>query len=127
MNELFGIDLGDFILRELYEDLKNSQLDPVVIARAEADHFVCLVKRENLDEKFLLKLCTKKISSSGKTIRLFSRCGIFYVKDKEMSVNMMIGRAKLAKKYIEDEYVQPYKVYDSSMPVSYTHLHERLI
>ena len=114
VNELFGIDLGDFILRELYEDLKNSQLDPVVIARAEADHFVCLVKRENLDEKFLLKLCTKKISSSGKAIRLFSRCGIFYVKDKEMSVNMMIGRAKLAKKYIEDEYVQPYKVYDSS-------------
>ena len=51
VNELFGIDLGDFILREFYEDLKNSQLDPVVIARAEADHFVCLVKRENLDEE----------------------------------------------------------------------------
>ena len=119
VNELFGIDLGDFILREFYEDLKNSQLDPVVTARAEADHFVCLVKRENLDEEFLPKLCTKKISSSGKTIRLFSRCGIFYVKDKEMSVNMMIGRAKLAKEYIEDEYVQPYKVYDSSMKTAY--------
>lgn len=119
VNELFGIDLGDFILREFYEDLKNSQLDPVVTARAEADHFVCLVKRENLDEEFLPKLCTKKISSSGKTIRLFSRCGIFYVKDKEMSVNMMIGRAKLAKEYIEDEYVQPYKVYDSSMQTAY--------
>lgn len=39
VNELFGIDLGDFILREFYEDLKNSQLDPVVTARAEADHF----------------------------------------------------------------------------------------
>ena len=63
VNELFGIDLGDFILREFYEDLKNSQLDPVVTARAEADHFVCLVKRENLDEEFLPKLCTKKISS----------------------------------------------------------------
>ncbi len=36
-----------------------------------------------------------------------------------MSVNMMIGRAKLAKKYIEDEYVQPYKVYDSSMQTAY--------
>ena len=42
VNELFGIDLGDFILRELYEDLKNSQLDPVVIARAEADHLCAL-------------------------------------------------------------------------------------
>ena len=77
------------------------------------------MKRENLDEEFLPKLCTKKISSSGKTIRLFSCCGIFYVKDKEMSVNMMIGRAKLAKEYIEDEYVQPYKVYDSSMQTAY--------
>ena len=36
-----------------------------------------------------------------------------------MSVNMMIGRAKLAKEYIEDEYVQPYKVYDSSMQTAY--------
>ena len=42
VNELFGIDLGDFILREFYEDLKNSQLDPVVTARAEADHLCAL-------------------------------------------------------------------------------------
>lgn len=119
VNELFGIEPGDFILREIYEDLKNSQLAPVVIARAEADHFVCLVKQENLDEELLTKLCTKKISNSGKTICLFSRCGVFYVEDKSMSVNMMIGRAKLAKKYIEDEYVQPYKVYDASMQTAY--------
>lgn len=119
VNELFDIELGDFILREVYEDLKNSPLEPVVVSRAEADHFVCLVRREKLDENVLMQLCTKKISKSGKTIRLFSRCGIFYVEDKEMSVNMMIGRAKLAKKYIADEYVQPYKVYDSSMQAAY--------
>lgn len=119
VNELFGIDLGDFILREIYDDLKNSLLQPIIIARAEADHFVCLVKRETLDSDVLTRLCTKKISRSGKTIRLFSRCGIFYIEDKTMPVNMMIGRAKLAKKYITDEYVQPYKVYDSSMQTAY--------
>lgn len=119
VNELFGIDLGDFILREIYDDLKNSLLQPIIIARAEADHFVCLVKHETLDLDVLTRLCTKKISRSGKTIRLFSRCGIFYIEDKTMPVNMMIGRAKLAKKYITDEYVQPYKVYDSSMQTAY--------
>ena len=105
------------LIKRAYEQTGKKVV--VLIDEYDAPLLDVVHERENLDEKFLLKLCTKKISSSGKTIRLFSRCGIFYVKDKEMSVNMMIGRAKLAKKYIEDEYVQPYKVYDSSMQTAY--------
>ena len=34
---------------------------------------------------------------------------------KKMSVNGMIDRAKIAQRYITDEFVQSYKIYDSSM------------
>lgn len=36
-----------------------------------------------------------------------------------MSINGMIDRAKLAKKYITDEYVKPYNIYDVSMKSYY--------
>ena len=36
-----------------------------------------------------------------------------------MSINGMIDRAKLAKKYITDEYVKPYNIYDASMKSYY--------
>lgn len=36
-----------------------------------------------------------------------------------MKISGMIDRAKLAKRYITDEYVQPYMVYDHSMQVAY--------
>ncbi|MFR2126368.1 MAG: hypothetical protein ACLS4P_07525 [Dorea sp.] len=36
-----------------------------------------------------------------------------------MSINGMIDRAKLAKKYITDKYVKPYNIYDASMKSYY--------
>lgn len=41
------------------------------------------------------------------------------IEEKSMSVNGMIDRAKIAKKYITDEFVQLYKIYDSSMKNAY--------
>lgn len=43
----------------------------------------------------------------------------FYVEDEPMKISSMIDRAKLAKKYITDEYVQPYMIYDDSMQAAY--------
>lgn len=119
VNELFGIETGDDVLRSSYVELENSGLYPVVTARIEADHFTCLVKRKNLDFNELTRLCERKFTKDGKTIHLFGRCGVFYVEDKPMRVDCMIDRAKIAKKYITDEYVQPYKLYDSSMKDAY--------
>ena len=52
-------------------------------------------------------------------MHIFCGCGIFFVENKEMSINGMIDRAKLAKKYITDEYVKPYNSYDASMKSYY--------
>lgn len=52
-------------------------------------------------------------------MNLIIRCGIFYVEDEPMKISGMIDRAKLAKKYITDEYVQPYMIYDDSMQAAY--------
>lgn len=119
VNELFGVESGDVVLQNIFRTLTYSKLSPVITARAESDHFVCLVENKNLDFEELTSVCDNKFVKDGKCMNLIIRCGIFYVEEKPMKISGMIDRAKLAKRYITDEYVQPYMVYDHSMQVAY--------
>lgn len=119
VNELFGVESGDVVLQNIFRTLTHSKLSPVITARVESDHFVCLVENKNLDFEELTSVCDNKFVKDGKCTNLIIRCGIFYVEEKPMKISGMIDRAKLAKRYITDEYVQPYMVYDHSMQVAY--------
>ena len=119
VNELFGVESGDVVLQNIFRTLIHSKLSPVITARVESDHFVCLVENKNLDFEELTSVCDNKFIKDGKCMNLIIRCGIFYVEEKPMKISGMIDRAKLAKRYITDEYVQPYMVYDQSMQVAY--------
>lgn len=119
VNELFGVESGDVVLQNIFRTLTHSKLSPVITARVESDHFVCLVENKNLDFEELTSVCDNKFVKDGKCMNLIIRCGIFYVEEKPMKISGMIDRAKLAKRYITNEYVQPYMVYDHSMQVAY--------
>ena len=119
VNELFGVESGDVVLQNIFRTLTHSKLSPVITARVESDHFVCLVENKNLDFEELTSVCDNKFVKDGKCMNLIIRCGIFYVEEKPMKISGMIDRAKLAKRYITDEYVQPYMVYDHSMQFAY--------
>lgn len=119
VNELFGVESGDVVLQNIFRTLAHSKLSPVITARVESDHFVCLIEKKNLDFEELTSVCDNKFVKDGKRMNLIIRCGIFYVEEKPMKILGMIDRAKLAKRYITDEYVQPYMVYDHSMQVAY--------
>lgn len=119
VNELFGVESGDVVLQNIFRTLTHSKLSPVITARVESDHFVCRVENKNLDFEELTSVCDNKFVKDGKCMNLIIRCGIFYVEEKPMKISGMIDRAKLAKRYITDEYVQPYMVYDHSMQVAY--------
>ena len=119
VNELFGVESGDVALQNIFKTLTHSKLSPVITARIESDHFVCLIEKKNLDFEELTSVCDNKFIKDGKCMNLIIRCGIFYVEEKPMKISGMIDRAKLAKRYITDEYVQPYMIYDHSMQVAY--------
>lgn len=119
VNELFGVESGDVVLQNIFRTLTHSKLSPVITARVESDHFVCLIEKKNLDFEELTSVCDNKFVKDGKRMNLIIRCGIFYVEEKPMKILGTIDRAKLAKRYITDEYVQPYMVYDHSMQVAY--------
>lgn len=118
-NDLFGMEFGDGILREIYKNLEKSPLNPLITARVEADHFICLIRKENLNFETITQLCRMKITERQRFVLAFLCCGIYCVDKDGKDIGEMIDLAKVAKKYIEDEYVQPYKLYDESMKEAY--------
>ena len=119
VNEMFGMEGGDELLQHVYNYMVDSSFHPLVVGRLEADHFVCLLEQKYLDYNKIVELCKHIYSSHGRTFTVYAKCGVYLVEDKNMKVSGMCDRAKLAKKYITDEYIQPYAVYDDSMHVAY--------
>lgn len=119
VNELIGTDGGDEILRTFARELQRSFLHPVYCARVEADHFVCLIERKNLDFQRLSVFCEHDCRINNRAMKIYCRCGIYYVDEGEAKVSQMIDRAKLAKEFIEDEYLKPFAIYDDRMKTYY--------
>ena len=119
INELFGREEADNILRKIYSKLLNSFLHPLAIGRVEADHFVCLVRQENVDYSKFEEFCNNSLDRKGKLIQIMGRFGIYLIKDKTISVNTMYEYARLAKDYIKEETAIPYAVFDETMQQDY--------
>lgn len=83
VNELFGTEIGDMMLRKVYEDVRKSELKPLVSAREDADHFICLVERKNLDLDMLTGMCQKKLTREEKHFICLSNVGFLCLKRKK--------------------------------------------
>lgn len=73
VNELFGVESGDVVLQNIFRTLTHSKLSPVITARVESDHFVCLVENKNLDFEELTSVCDNKFVKDGKCMNLIIR------------------------------------------------------
>ena len=128
INELFGTEGGDLALREVVRTIRHSKLYPYVIGRVEADHFVCLVDAANINYENLKEKLHQVLTIQQRSMDVYAVCGIYMIPEHERreSVSNMCDRARIAKDYIEDEYVQPYAVFDASMRSSYMERNDAL-
>ena len=128
INELFGTEGGDLALREVVRTIHHSKLYPYAIGRVEADHFVCLVDAANINYENLKEQLNQVLTIQQRSMDVYAVCGIYMIPEHERmeSVSNMCDRARIAKDYIEDEYVQPYAVFDASMSSSYMERNDAL-
>lgn len=128
INELFGTEGGDLALREVVRTIHHSKLYPYAIGRVEADHFVCLVDAANINYENLKEQLHQVLTIQQRSMDVYAVCGIYMIPGHERmeSVSNMCDRARIAKDYIEDEYVQPYAVFDASMSSSYMERNDAL-
>lgn len=115
VNELTGIANGDQVLRDFYNDLCDAQFAPILVARIEADHFVCLSEQPEEGYDFLNEICSRRYEKNGKTFQLNVHCGIYHLENKPMAISGMIDRARLAEGFSDSEYGRSYVVYDHTM------------
>ena len=117
-NELFGTDGGDGVLKEFYARI-NDIFQPEVSGRLDADHFICLTKRDSIDLDALPAKLKINVQLNGRSMKLYGYCGIYALEEDDVNVSGMIDRAKLAEESILSDHVLPYAFFDDSMRRSY--------
>lgn len=107
VNDLFGLENGDKLLRYMAKDLKKATAGRyVAISRFNADHFYMCMKVKDFDE---LQLPRKFKNTPVEDMDVRVMYGVFVVGDqKDVPVNIMCDRASMALHGADtksDEYI----------------------
>lgn len=97
----------------------QAKFSPLAVARLEADHFVCLAKRQDGNYEYMEELCNLKVMQNEKLFQIHARCGIFHIGESSASIEGMINRARLAEERGNEESGKCYTVYTSEMKEVY--------
>lgn len=118
VNDLFGTQSGDMVLFQVRDELRRI-LDPVILGRFENDHYVLIAKDSLLTDENLRRLCHQTYTEGYKQYVFHIRCGIYRIAKKDLSIQHIVDRAKLAERAIRDDYGMPYAYYDDTVRVNY--------
>ena len=119
INDTFGVEVGDRVLKFVFSKLRNSFLKPVVSARLESDWFLFLVQRKNIQIPETENLLNLDWSMDGRRLAMHLRCGIYYVEQEESSVSHMVDRAVIAKRCVDHGQKGHVSVFDPAMLEKY--------
>lgn len=113
INDLYGRKKGDEILKQTAKLLNELGKGKNICARINADRFaVCLIQ-DNYSEKELEKISeqlNKKFKQNTMPINI--HFGVYKIKDKNIDVSVMAGRAKRALKTIKRDVVKKIAYFD---------------
>lgn len=118
INSLLGPEGGDAVLRQVYNGIASSKLEPIFASRFEADHFVCLVDASKINIDEMTRESNQILEWNGRSMQFRFLTGICYI-DNDSDVINFVDRAKLSLNYIDDEYLKPYAIFDDNMAKNY--------
>ena len=120
LNDVYGYENGDKIIRSYMDRIQNSVLRPLALGRVSADRFHALVDVKNLELSELGKLLQYPVRIRGEQVEIYGRCGIYYIPEHcDLDVSQMCDLAKMAKYKISNQYMQPYEIYQEDMKTEY--------
>ena len=105
VNELFGIEKGNEILKKQAEYMKNFIGEDSLAARLHADRFVMCMPRIRFDEDLINEAITgiqEAFKNSSFHMHIF--VGVYDIHDVEERVSIMCDKANLASETIKNEY-----------------------
>ncbi len=124
VNDLLGIHSGDLVIF-MVRDILVRELEPILTARLESDHFALITKTANLTEEKMEKMCRQCYVEESKRLPILIRCGIYHINKDETKVQHMLDRAKLAENSLVSSHGNCYAVCDEKMGDDY--VNQRLL
>lgn len=115
INELYGMETGDRILKILANCLDELLNDTGICGRLDADHFVLCIPDDESYLGYVRKLLQEKISKVDIKNQITLYFGIYPIGDRKMSVELMCDRANLSLESVKGKYNVNYAVYDERM------------
>lgn len=105
VNELFGIEKGNEILKKQAEYMKNFMGEDSLAARLHADRFAMCMPRIRFDEDLINEAITgiqEAFKNSSFHMHIF--VGVYDIHDVQERVSIMCDKANLASETIKNEY-----------------------
>lgn len=105
VNELFGIEKGNEILKKQAEYMKNFIGEDSLAARLHADRFAMCMPRIRFDENLINEAITgiqEAFKNSSFHMHIF--VGVYDIHDVQERVSIMCDKANLASETIKNEY-----------------------
>ena len=118
INDTLGTHSGDMIIFQTRQHILE-ELDPVVIARLENDHFAILTKSTNITDDTMDRLCHQSYVEGSMRLSYLIRCGVYPIDDYTQTVPHMLDRAKIAEKSIPSNQAIPYAICNEKLSQDY--------
>ncbi|MDD3360932.1 MAG: EAL domain-containing protein [Hespellia sp.] len=115
INDLFGVETGDQILKDMAAFFKETFRDDGVYARLESDHFVLFYPERFISLEKLIEDADRKFKNYQKNYSALCNLGVYKVEDQSTPVNQMCDRANLALQTIKGSYIRRYAYYDTTL------------
>lgn len=120
INDSLGYDVGDKLLKEFAQYLRDTSVGKQICARSSADNFVTLipyVDKEQLKSYVMEKAESFAESQNRKNVALNIgiSAGIYMLKEKEKDFMAAIDNANIARKLVKNSSVDSCAFFDDNM------------
>ena len=118
INDILGTRSSDMIIFQACISI-HEELNPVLLARLESDHFAVFTKTENITDDSMNRLCHKVYEDGTKRLTYKIRCGVYNIDNHTKSVPHMLDRAKIAERSIPNNQLIPYAMCNEKISQAY--------
>lgn len=115
INELFGMQMGDRLLKGTADHLREQMRGYGTYGRLEADHFVVCFPARLLDAEDVVRRLDAGYATYHLNYNIVSNVGIYLIDDINMPIDLMCDRANLALRTVKGNYIKRYAFYDDEL------------
>lgn len=122
INAECGYDTGDKVLKDFAEALSLFLPNMVLCCRSHSDHFLCLIRTENIDSDRLMNevhriktILKDIISKDAKGISPNINVGIYYFHEGETNIVAAVDNANIARRTCKGNYNLPCVIFSEHL------------